>query len=88
MLHGTCLNEALQLWHQGLEADGSSDSDDEDKYNGPNGNGETGHNLDLNDKGNEDDPPGPVDSPPIFSKVILTLRRGLMFPPLFIRNLC
>lgn len=88
MLRGTCLGEALRLWRQGLEADGSSDSDDEDEYNGPDGNGETGHDLDLNGEGNEDDPPGPVDGPPIFSEVILALRRGLVFPPRFIRNLC
>ena len=86
MLHGTCLGEALRLWHQGLEASDSSE-DVEDDSSGPDGNGEDGCDLDLNGEVNEDDvPPGPVDGPPIFSEVTLALRRGLISPQ-FIRNI-
>ena len=55
MLRGTCLGEALRLWHQGLDAGDSSDDDNEDKTSGPDGNGEDGRDLDLDNDGNNDD---------------------------------
>ena len=86
MLHGTCLGEALQLWHQGLEASDSSEDVEVDS-SGPDSNREDSCDVNLNGEVNEDDvPPGPVDGPPIFSEVALTLRRGLISPQ-FIRNI-
>ena len=77
MLHGTCLGEALHdgpgvnVGDQG-DLDGSND-----EFSGPDGNGESGCDLDLDHDDNEDNgSPGPVDGPPIFSEVILAHRKG------------
>ena len=52
-LQGTCLGEALQKWHQNLNSN-LSDSDSEDNgFSGPDGNGESGSDLDL-DSENDD----------------------------------
>ena len=82
MLCGMCLGEALQLWCQdhGIEAD--DPLDDEDESSGPDGNGRGGRDLDLNDEDNDDNtPPGPVDSPPVLSEVVLAPRRGTVHSP-------
>ena len=85
MLHGTCLGEALQSWHQDFDSDpgdgGSSGSDDDgganDECSGPNGNGEGGHDLDMDqDEDDNDGSPGPVDGPSILSEVVLALKKG------------
>ena len=82
MLHGTCLSKALQSLHQGLS---SPDLDNKDGFNelGNNKDGgwNPGHDLGLDNEDNEDDLPGPVDGPPIFSEVTLALRRGLAYSP-------
>ena len=63
-----------------------SDLDNEDDNNGlsgPDGNGESGHDLDLNNNNKKDDGlPSPVDAPPIFSEVVVTHRKGVR--PLFL----
>ena len=82
MLRRTCLGEALQLWCQdrGIEAD--DPLDDEDESSGPDGNGQGSCDLDLNNKDNNDNtPPGPVDSPPVLSEVVLAPRRGTVHSP-------
>ena len=83
MLHDTCLGETIQLW--GAEVD-VGDPDDEDELGGPDGNGESGRDLDLDphdddnhDNGNNSSP-SPVDGPPIFSEVSLAQRKGIQFP--------
>jgi hypothetical protein len=76
MLQGTCLGQALQLWHRNLGLDSSDD--DEDELGGPDGNGEDGSDLDLDDSDDEDDgSPGPVDGPPVFSEVALAQKSGI-----------
>ena len=80
MLQGTCLGEALQLWHHDHSDDTSDDGNDSDEDGGPNGNGEGGADLDIDDDDNEDDndgSPGPVDGPPILSEVTLARKRGI-----------
>ena len=73
MLLGTCLGEAL---HDVLGVD-ADDVDDPDEFSGPDGNGEDGRDLDLDDGNDEDDgSPGPVDGPPVFSEVILAQKKG------------
>ena len=89
MLHGTCLGEALRLWNQTLSTEADDPSDDEDEYSGPDGNGEDGCDLDLdnqvpgldNEHTEDNDPPGPVDGPAILSEVTLAVRRGLVDYP-------
>ena len=79
MLQGSCLAEALRLWHQGLdgEANSSDDGSDDEYRSGPDGNGEGGGDLDADPNDNEDNgAPGPVDGPSILSEVILAQRRG------------
>ena len=82
-LHGTCLGEAIQELHRKLSADGSSDLSNEDKTNGPDGNGKPGGDLDLEHNNEDNGAPGPVDGPAIFSKVILAHKKGihLALPP-------
>lgn len=82
MLQGTCLGEALELWHRNLNGDASGDDDDgddvDDEHSGPDGNGEGGSDLDVDSNDNEDNgAPGPVDGPPILSEVVLALKRGI-----------
>jgi hypothetical protein len=73
MLHGTCLGEAL---HNSLSTD-ASNPNDPDEFSSPDGNGEGGYDLDLdNDEGEDNGSPGPVDGPPIFSEVILAQKKG------------
>ena len=80
MLQGTCLGEALRLWHYGVGGDAGDDGDngeDGDEYSGPDGNGEGGGDLDIDHADDEDDgSPGPVDGPPILSEVTLAQKRG------------
>ena len=80
MLGGTCLGEALQLWHRERGVDGGGDDDDDDdddEFGGPDGNGETGGDLDLDHDDDEDDGPGPVDGPSVFSEVALAHKKGI-----------
>lgn len=79
MLHGTCQGEALYN-SLGINAN-ASDSDSADNLGGPDGNGEGGNDLDLDDVDSGDDgSPGPVDGPPIFSEVVLAQKKGMSFP--------
>ncbi|KAF9790606.1 hypothetical protein BJ322DRAFT_1104263 [Thelephora terrestris] len=81
MLRGTCLGDALQKLRQTVDAESVSDSDDEDEFSGPDGNGEAGSDLDLDHVDNEDDgSPGPVDGPSIFSEVILAHKKATRYP--------
>jgi len=79
MLQGTCLGAALQSHHRDLNGDTSDDNGGEDnKRDGPDGNGEAGCNLDVDHDDNEDDgAPGPVDGPSILSEVVLAQKRGI-----------
>ena len=90
MLLGTCLGEALQLWHQDLNSipgsdNGSGNCGDDDgggsnEYSGPDGNGEGGNDLDMDqDQDNDNGAPGPVDGPSILSEVVLALKKGIGF---------
>ena len=77
MLQGTCLGEALQLRDQLLNQDASSD-DDVDEFSGPDGNGEDGSDLDIEQSGDDDSgSPGPVDGPSVLSEVFLAHKKGL-----------
>jgi len=77
MLQGTCLGEALKL--------SSRDPDDHiDEFGGPDGNGESGtdlavNNSDDNSDDEDDGSPGPVDGPSILSEVVLTQKKGPLF---------
>ena len=87
MLHGTLLGEALQSQHHnpGIAAGGLSYN--EDDPNGLHSSGDEGHDLDLNNGNNEENiPPNLVERPPIFSKVILALKKGLA-PSHSVRNI-
>jgi len=79
MLQGTCLGEALQLWHRDFNSNTSDDNGGEDnEHGGPDGNGETGCDLDVDHNDNEDDgAPDPVDGPLILSEVVLAQKRGI-----------
>lgn len=80
MLHGTCLGEALKALghHPGPDV---HDSDEEDEFSGPDGNGESGDDLDLeHEEGEDDGSPGPVDGPPILSEVVLAQKRAWRYP--------
>jgi hypothetical protein len=78
MLHGTCLGEAIRLWKKEAGIEDFSDPGDEDGFGGPDGNGESGRDLDLDYGSDEDDgSPGPVDGPPIFSEVVLAHKKGI-----------
>ena len=80
MLQGTCLGEVLRSLQDSLATEASGALSDEDEPSGPDGNGEDGYDLDLDYEDNEDNgSPGPVDGPPIFSEVVLVLRRGKSF---------
>jgi hypothetical protein len=86
MLHGTCLGEALRLWHLNNTTAAGESSDDEDESSGPDGNGEDGRDLGLDNEDDEDNtPPGPVDGPANFSEVALALKKGLICHPI-VRN--
>jgi len=82
MLKGTCLGEALRLWHH---EHGIDVRDDENEFGGPDGNGEDGCDLDLDGDNEGDGPPGPVDGPPVFSEVVLVSKRGIGFCAVFDR---
>lgn len=76
MLQGTCLGKALRLQHRDPDSDVGDDYDNE--FSGPDGNGESGNDLDVDHEDNEDDrSPGLVDGPPILSKVVLAEKKGL-----------
>ena len=81
MLHGTCLGEAIQLWKDEAGIRDTGNSDDLDYFDGPDGNRESGCDLDLDGcSSNEDnDSPGPVDGPPNFSEVTLAQKKGVLF---------
>jgi len=83
MLHGTCLGEAVEALRRELNAD-ISNSNDSNESGGPDGNGEHGSDLDLeDDRDGDDGSPGPVDGPPIFSEVVLANKKGTdAAPPL------
>jgi len=75
MLQGTCLGEALKL-------SSHNPNNHINKFGSPNGNGESGTDLaiDNNNNNNKDDgSPGPVDGPSILSKAVLTQKKGLLF---------
>ena len=74
MLHGTCLGEAL--WHHNRNTAASDSQNNEDKTSSPDGNGQGGCNLDLNNEDNKDSSPGSLDGPPVLSKVTLALKKG------------
>ena len=77
MLHGTCLGEALSNSLGISLGINASDLDNPDEFSGPDGNGEGGQDLDLDDSNEEDSgSPGPVDGPPVFSEVILAQKKG------------
>ena len=88
MLQGTCLGNALQLWHCdhdiGIEDNDNNDPGDDNGDDGNNneddGSGEGGSNgggdLDGDDGGDRSS--GPVDGPPV-SEVVLALRKGKHF---------
>lgn len=64
MLHGTCLGEALQALYKDLGVD-VGDLDDLDEFGGPDGNGEDGHDLGLDNgdgDGNDSDSGGDNNS--------------------------
>ena len=49
-----------------------------DEFSGPDGNGESGNNLNVGDNDNEDDgSPGPVNGLSILSEVVLAQKKGL-----------
>jgi hypothetical protein len=75
MLQGTCLGEALRALQAELSTD-VSESEDEDESGGPDGNGEAGGDVDLEENDEDNGSPGPVDGPPVFSEVILAYRKG------------
>ena len=77
MLQGTCLGEALKLWHDDLSGNTSDDDDSESR--GPDGNGEGGSDLDIDDDDDDDGSPGPVDGPPVLSEVVLAQTKGIEF---------
>ena len=81
MLQGTCLGEALKLWHDNPDndtSDNDTSDDNEDQSNDPDGNGEDGNDLDIDDDEDEDNgSPGPADGPPILSEVVLAQRKGI-----------
>ena len=83
MLRGTCLGEVLQLWNNVSNNVNDNDNDndnDNEEYNGPDGNGEGGSDLDIDDNNGDDNngdgAPGPVDGPPVLSEVVLAQKRG------------
>ena len=79
MLHGTSLGEALRSRHHdpGVAAGGSLNN--EDDPNGLRGGGDEVRDLDLDNGNNEENvPPDLVERPPIFSEVILALKKGLV----------
>jgi len=67
MLHGTRLGEAIQELRRELSTDESSDLSDEDKTDGPDGNGEPGGDLDLEHNGEDDGAPRLADGPAMSS---------------------
>lgn len=73
MLQGTCLGEALRLRHLDSDISGV-----DDEHSGPDGNGEGGNDLDI-DQGNTDDDgsPGPIDGPSVLCEVVLAQKRGI-----------
>ena len=84
MLQGTCLGEALKLWHDNDSTsddddnDNDNDDNDDNQFNGPDSNGEDGSDLDIDYDDEEDDgAPGPADGPPILSEVVLAQRKGI-----------
>lgn len=76
MLKGTCLGDALQSWHHnhGVDIEDGDEDGYEDELSGPDGNGQGGCDLDLDNEDNGS--PGPVDGPPTLSEVVLALKRG------------
>lgn len=76
MLHGTCLGEAIQALCHELGADEFGDPDDEGESGGPDGNGEPGSDLDLEQNDEDDGAPGPADGPEVFSEVTLAYKKG------------
>ena len=75
MLQGTCLGEALQLSYHNPD---NRNNNHNDEFSGPDGNGESGNDLDVGDSDNEDDgSPGPVDGLSILSEVVLAQKKGL-----------
>jgi hypothetical protein len=84
MLQGTCLGEALRLWHHDTNSDmrnDDNDDNDNDEQSGPDGNGEVGSDLDIDNDGSDDGSPGPADGPSILSEVTLAQKRGIGSPP-------
>lgn len=75
MLQGTCLGEALKLSYHNPD---NRNNNHNDEFSGPDGNGESGNDLDVGDSDNEDDgSPGPVDGLSILSEVVLAQKKGL-----------
>ena len=60
---------------------GENDNDNDiDEHSGPDGNGEDGNDLNINqddNKDNNDGAPGPVDGPSTLSEVFLAHKRGI-----------
>ena len=78
MLHGTCLGEVLQSWQDNLDGKASNDGNNDD-CSGPDGNGEGGNDLDVDQgDGDDDGSPGAVDGPSVLSEVVLALKRGIV----------
>ena len=75
MLQGTCLGEAIRLQYPNLNNDANGNHGDE--FGGPDGNGEDGSDLNINQDDSEDDgSPGPVDGPSTLSEVVLAQKKG------------
>ena len=74
MLRGTCLGEALR--HHNHNTAASDSQNNEDKTSGPDGNGQGGRDLDLDNEDDKDGSPGSLDGPPVLSEVTLALKKG------------
>ena len=69
------MGEALKLASH--DPDDGDDDEDDNEFGGPDGNRESGSDLDVNCDNDEDDgSPGPVDGPSIFSEVVLAQKKG------------
>lgn len=88
MLQGTCLGETLKLLCRDSEMNDNDDDNDDcnDEFAGPDGNGESGDDLDIDRENDDDGSPGPVDGPSVLSEVVLALKKGLLFSRNYIQS--
>ena len=89
MLQGTCLGNALQLWHcdhdisiednnNNNHSDGNGDNGKNNNEDDGDGNGDNDNDDDFDSNNGRDRSPSPVDGP-LVSEVVLALKKGNHF---------